>query len=539
MNKKKIVLADNSYTIRRIVELSFSEEEEIELISFEDGQNFKEKLLELKPEVVMVDIKLPEFNGYQVCKFINEEESLKHTKVFLLKGGFEPIDENLLTNLKYVNIITKPFDSNALVATIKKILIERPQQTPPSMPEDISDSAPEYLPEIENMPGPEREISFSDIKDEIDSDGILSDDYSQETVQYPEEEVLPSEEITQGTQPEKDTISPDNVEDFENPFKDEPSFMKESPGILAEEEVDIKKNIEMQEKELKISSITREEIEIKKRLEEREGAVKKPMEPPPVPIPADEGADSREQFFEKGELGGSESFFAEKERPMPEEKDEELPEVKIEEEIESPLELEEIPDRKDIGFDFEGEVRHGLGEIKADVPEIKRHPEIEDVLGHEEIDFEKEMAVDSEIMEPAPKAEESPEDIYFAETQQEMPVEIKPEFPQRMKEPEKVPMMGDEIPKKREFPKAEKEKPGAAAVPPKGKSPLQGAAEVQEKARRAEPSGIPKEEIMSKVEDKLSHAIQEILWEIVPPVAERIIKEEIEKLKSEVEKSIG
>ena len=109
MSKKTIVLADNSYTIRRIVELSFSEEEEIELVSCEDGANLKERLLELKPEIVLVDIKLPEFSGYEVCKFINTTESLKLTKVFLLKGGFEPIDESLLTNLKYASIITKPF----------------------------------------------------------------------------------------------------------------------------------------------------------------------------------------------------------------------------------------------------------------------------------------------------------------------------------------------------------------------------------------------------------------------------------------------
>ena len=87
MSKKTIVLADNSYTIRRIVELSFSEEENIELVSFENSINLREKLVELKPAIVLVDIKLPEFNGYDVCRFINSADSLKQTQVFLLKGG--------------------------------------------------------------------------------------------------------------------------------------------------------------------------------------------------------------------------------------------------------------------------------------------------------------------------------------------------------------------------------------------------------------------------------------------------------------------
>ena len=53
MSKKVIVLADNSYTIRRIVELSFSEIENIEIRSFENGSGIKEKLLQLAPAVVI------------------------------------------------------------------------------------------------------------------------------------------------------------------------------------------------------------------------------------------------------------------------------------------------------------------------------------------------------------------------------------------------------------------------------------------------------------------------------------------------------
>ncbi len=56
MSRKTIVLADNSYTIRRIVELSFSDETDIELVTFENGLNLKEKLVELRPQIILVDI---------------------------------------------------------------------------------------------------------------------------------------------------------------------------------------------------------------------------------------------------------------------------------------------------------------------------------------------------------------------------------------------------------------------------------------------------------------------------------------------------
>ena len=46
-----------------------------------------------------------------------------------------------------------------------------------------------------------------------------------------------------------------------------------------------------------------------------------------------------------------------------------------------------------------------------------------------------------------------------------------------------------------------------------------------------------KEKIITKVEDTLTIAVKEILWEIVPPLAEKIIKEEIQKIKSEIDSS--
>lgn len=503
MNKKTIVLADNSYTIRRIVELSFSEEEEIELVSFEDGQNLKEKLLELKPEIVMVDIKLPEFNGYEICKFINETDSLAHTKVFLMKGGFEPIDENLLARLKYIDIITKPFDSNALVATIKKILAGKAQETPSSMPEDIPAATPEDLPEMEGVPAAKKEISFSDVQEEIDLD--------QQRAQYPEEEVLPSEEITQGAIYEKDALSPDSVEEIENPFKDEPSFMQETPDTMPDEETRMKENIEIQEKELEIDSLTQEEMALKRQIEEREKLAEQVV-PPPISPQAEESPETAELFPEEGKL-------EEKDQQIPEgkEEEEELPEVKIEEEgIESPLELEDVPAEKDLGIGFEQEVRASPDTMPAEAPPAAERPDVEAVMDHEEIDFEKEMAVDSEIMEPPPVPEAKPEDVFHAETQREIEVDIKPEPPQEPKEPEMA------QPPEQEMPAVEKP-PAAAKVeaPPAG-----------------EPAAIPKDELIGKVEDRLTNDIKEMLWEILPSMAERIIREEIDKLRSEVEKTI-
>ena len=59
--------------------------------------------------------------------------------------------------------------------------------------------------------------------------------------------------------------------------------------------------------------------------------------------------------------------------------------------------------------------------------------------------------------------------------------------------------------------------------------------ETKEPEVESEITSAQKDEILHKVEDKLTVSIKEVLWEIVPPLAEKIIKEEIEKIKSQID----
>jgi DNA-binding response OmpR family regulator len=565
MSKKTILLADNSYTIRRIVELSFSEVEGIELISFENSLNLKEQLLELKPAVVLVDIKFPEFNGYEVCKFINEEETLKSTKVFLLKGGFEPVDENLLKGLSYIDIITKPFDSNALVTSIEK-LIKDPSsveagESPPPIPEE--------LPEVKDGPAG-TDISFSDIKDEIESDEIKIDQTDKEPGVYPGEEVMPSEEITQGTQTEKqDSLSPEapNSEDLDNPFKDEPGEVPEDKEDLDEEEYNIKMNIQQQEKELDLNSLTSDEIEIKKQIGLSKDLVQDKGEGPKEGSNLDEPPkeDEESELPEVGDFGMDEV------KEIPEEKVEGIAEIpdldtsEIEKEIGLEDEVKEEPLSSDLDEPAEQKPtmpeeqlvtyfdEEKKGESEDSPPPEGVEEGIDKLELMDEPPAEKELSLDEiggEAVEEAPVAEEK----------EESGLELAPEKP-----PAETPLTLDEI-----------------GAEPEGEAPLQEAkveedlklemdeplAEKEESLEDAAPEdkiemvaeettaeelkpeidefkekiaetgeAISKEELQDKIEDKLSKSIQELLWEIVPPMAEKIIKEEIEKIKLEVTKA--
>jgi len=85
-------------------------------------------------------------------------------------------------------------------------------------------SFPEEFPEIETESQESEDISFSDIRGDMDAP--LPADRPAARNQAPErEEVLPSEEITQGTQSPKDNLLPQETEEaIRNPFDEEPAF---------------------------------------------------------------------------------------------------------------------------------------------------------------------------------------------------------------------------------------------------------------------------------------------------------------------------
>lgn len=607
MSRKTIVLADNSYTIRRIVELSFSDESDIELVTFENGLNLKEKLVELHPQIVLVDIKLPEFDGYEVCKFVQGNEALKETKVFLLKGGFEPIDENLLQDLKYENIITKPFDSNALVSNIKKLLEKMPAQTTDDGAVEIPSSMPEDEELVESVPETPKDISFSDVKDEIDSEEILPDE--DEMIQapgaFPDDEVLPSEEITRA-QPDLDTIAPIQEEE-DNPFAEEapgktPSTTAEGEASLTEEELNIKRNIEMQEKELEIDSLTLEEINIKRDIERQERQSGLPEQAPPADMvisDEEEGpeADTSDMFPDVSKLEPQEpkeDFFPPDEKKAEptvsepttfeaDEKDmfsregeqepEEIPDIKYETDIgrKSILEFEPPPVAEKPKPEAEPQPVETLSPGEIEIPEPESLPQVEEVPGPEAIQFDsKDLAEDAE--EFATEITTGPPGVREYEIPDlEMPSTPTPPEPEAKVKEEKIPEPEIEMPAAPPEPKAPPqptqiteeeiapealdfmEPPQAPPQPTQIKEEeiapeIVKAVETRE-APEAEPAPeptpdlkqIPKiqqEEILNKIEHKLSRAIKEMLWEIVPPLAEKIIKQEIDALTSEAEKSL-
>ncbi|MCG6552330.1 MAG: response regulator, partial [Candidatus Magnetominusculus sp. LBB02] len=118
---KRLLLADDSITIQKVVELILSEED-FQIASVNDGQEALDKLETFKPTLVLADVEMPKVNGYSLCKQIKSNENTKHIPVILLVGAFEPLNENNFKDCGASDYLIKPFESQEFLNKIHAAL---------------------------------------------------------------------------------------------------------------------------------------------------------------------------------------------------------------------------------------------------------------------------------------------------------------------------------------------------------------------------------------------------------------------------------
>lgn len=108
--KRKLLIADDSVAVQKIVQLTFSDEG-YAVTAVGDGRRALEQIEQDVPDVVLADVTMPELNGYQVCARIRRDERLRGVKVILLVGAFEPFNEAEARKVGADDFLTKPFQS--------------------------------------------------------------------------------------------------------------------------------------------------------------------------------------------------------------------------------------------------------------------------------------------------------------------------------------------------------------------------------------------------------------------------------------------
>jgi CheY-like chemotaxis protein len=181
-----LLLADDSVTIQRVIELTFADED-VRVVAVSDGDEAIALLDKTPPDIVLADVGMPGRNGYEVARHVKETPRLRHIPVVLLTGAFEPIDQAQATAAGCDGVLAKPFEPQLVIGRVKELL-SKPKTTPAStearpapaaapVPAAVAAPAPAPLPAaapaqkapaVETPPAASRAAETGDYFDRLD-----------------------------------------------------------------------------------------------------------------------------------------------------------------------------------------------------------------------------------------------------------------------------------------------------------------------------------------------------------------------------------
>jgi CheY-like chemotaxis protein len=203
---RTILLADDSLTIQKVVELTFADTD-YEVVAVSSGDDLLRQLPECRPDLVICDVIMPGTDGYDVCQEIKLSADFLHVPVILLTGTFEPFDRDRALAVGCSEIITKPFEARKLVEAVDRLYSAAGVASPPVPP-----TAEAAALDVEVTPPPpmdtpdEAEIARDEM--ELEDTAVTADDESSDTgsagtsTDDDDVVILTKEEIAEETQDE-------------------------------------------------------------------------------------------------------------------------------------------------------------------------------------------------------------------------------------------------------------------------------------------------------------------------------------------------
>ena len=124
MDKTKVLIVDDEPDIVESIKFNL-ELENIECMEAYDGKEGFSKVRKENPDLIILDIMLPNMNGYKISRLLKFDESYKHIPIIMLTARTQANDIKLGEETGADEYVTKPFDMDMLVALVKKYLSDK------------------------------------------------------------------------------------------------------------------------------------------------------------------------------------------------------------------------------------------------------------------------------------------------------------------------------------------------------------------------------------------------------------------------------
>ncbi len=121
---KKIIIAEDQAHIRRLIEQSLEEleDEGIELLFAEDGEQALALFHEHRPILLLLDVMMSKLDGFEVCSRVRQDPSNQLVQVIILTAKGQEYDRAAGERCGANQYLTKPFNPDALLLIVRQAL---------------------------------------------------------------------------------------------------------------------------------------------------------------------------------------------------------------------------------------------------------------------------------------------------------------------------------------------------------------------------------------------------------------------------------
>ena len=121
---KQVLIVDDQADLRKLLRWSLDEfEDRLELHEASNGAAALEKAVEVKPDLVLLDVMMPgELNGLQVCRRLRDMPLLERTRIVLLSARAQATDIQEGMAAGADAYMVKPFSPQRLIETVQRLL---------------------------------------------------------------------------------------------------------------------------------------------------------------------------------------------------------------------------------------------------------------------------------------------------------------------------------------------------------------------------------------------------------------------------------
>ena len=119
-----ILIVDDEAHIRLLIAQTLEEleEEGVEILTAENGEEALEIIRSEKPRLVFLDVMMPKMNGFDVCRQVKSDLGMRDVYVIMLTAKGQEYDKRRGEEVGANLYMTKPFDPDELLAQAREVL---------------------------------------------------------------------------------------------------------------------------------------------------------------------------------------------------------------------------------------------------------------------------------------------------------------------------------------------------------------------------------------------------------------------------------